>query len=323
MAAEWKQRPEGGGRFALWLIRSIAQFGGRMIARLCLFPITLYFFLVRGPERRASRAFLRRVYGRPASAWQVARHIHSFASTILDRVFMLSGQFGRFDIRVHGREQLNAAIAQRRGVLLFGSHHGSFEALRVLSRERNDVTVRVVMDPGQNAAITQLLNELCPEIAATVIDARQDGAQIALAIGAAAEQGALIGLLVDRARAGEPMQRVPFLGEPAPFPSAPWLIAAALKIPVLLCFGLYRGGRRYDLYFEMFDAEIQVPRRERASALLALQARYAERLEHYVRLAPLNWFNFYDFWQTQSVSQSDRSAADPAAVDVGHGSGRA
>jgi len=25
--------------------------------------------------------------------------------------------------------------------------------------------------------------------------------------------------------------------------------------------------------------------------------RYAERLEHYCRIAPYNWFNFYDFWR--------------------------
>lgn len=317
MNAEWKQRPEGGGRFAIWLIRGIAQYGGRLISRLFLYPITAYFVLVRGPERRASRAFLSRLQGRPANLWQVARHIHSFASTILDRVFMLSGQFHRFDIRLHGIDQLHAAMDEGRGALLFGSHHGSFEALRVLSRERADATVRVVMDPGQNAAVTQLLNELCPKIAATVIDARQDGAQIALAIGEATEAGALVGLLVDRARPGEPMQRVPFLGAPAPFPSAPWLIASALKVPVILCFGLYRGGRRYDLHFETFEWQISVPRRERATALLALQARYAERLEHYVRLAPLNWFNFYDFWNAQADHQAAADPAGPAASAVG------
>jgi len=24
---------------------------------------------------------------------------------------------------------------------------------------------------------------------------------------------------------------------------------------------------------------------------------YADRLTHYCRLAPYNWFNFFDFWQ--------------------------
>ena len=47
----WTDRPEGGGHFAIWLIRSIALYGGRPFARLFLYPITLYFYLRRGPER--------------------------------------------------------------------------------------------------------------------------------------------------------------------------------------------------------------------------------------------------------------------------------
>ena len=320
MSAEWQQRPEGGGRFALWLIRNIARGGGRLISRVLLYPITAYFLCVRGPERRASRAYLSRVHGRPVGLMAVARHIHSFAATILDRVFMLTGQFEQFEISVQGLDDLHAMLADGRGVLLFGSHHGSFEALRVLSRERPDITVRVVMDQGQNPVLTQMLNDLCPEIAATVFDARQDGTQIALAIGEAAEKGALVSLLVDRARPGELTQQVAFLGEPAPFPSAPWLIASALKLPVVLCFGLYRGGRRYDLHFERFADQVDIPRRQRASALLEWQTRYAQRLEHYVRLAPLNWFNFYDFWNAESARPAP-TAADRAVLADGKHSG--
>ena len=80
----WKERPEGGGRFAIWLIRGIARHAGRRVARLLLGPITLYFLLMRGPERRASVAYLDRVLGRPARWSDGARHIHTFASTILD-----------------------------------------------------------------------------------------------------------------------------------------------------------------------------------------------------------------------------------------------
>ncbi|MFY8134898.1 MAG: acyltransferase, partial [Aquimonas sp.] len=132
--AEWQRRPEGGGRFAIWLIRSIARYGGRWLSRPLLIPITLYFLIVRGPERRASRAYLARVLGRPATLWDCARHVHAFASTILDRVFMLSGQFRSFDLEITGLKELHDQIDLGRGVLLFGSHHGSFEALRVLSR---------------------------------------------------------------------------------------------------------------------------------------------------------------------------------------------
>ena len=53
---DWKARPEGGGLFALWLIRTIAKHLGRRVARPLLWPITGYFLVKRGPERRASRA---------------------------------------------------------------------------------------------------------------------------------------------------------------------------------------------------------------------------------------------------------------------------
>ena len=138
MSSRWQQRPEGGGHFAIWLIRGIARFGGRTISRALLYPITLYFLLVRGPERRASRDFLTRVFGRRARLLEVARHIHCFAATILDRVFLLSGQLRRFDMRVHGLKELHELLDRHQGMLLFGSHHGSFEALRVLSLERPD-----------------------------------------------------------------------------------------------------------------------------------------------------------------------------------------
>ncbi len=318
---QWKQRPEGGGWFAIWLIRNIGRYGGRTAARALLYPITLYFLLRRAPERQASRAFLARVLGRPARLRAGARHIHTFAATILDRVFLLSGQLHRFAVGIEGLESLHAYLDAGRGVLLFGSHLGSFEVLRVLSRERPDVTVRVVLDKGHNPAMTQLLDALNPDIAATVIDAAQDGPAIVLAIQQAIADGHLVALLVDRAGPGEAARDAPFLGQDAPFPSAPWLIAAVLGVPVLLAFGLYRGGNRYDLVFEPFSEGERVPRGQRAQQMAALIRRYAARLEHHARHAPYNWFNFYDFWDHPDDGNTAGHAS--AQVDAAAGGGAA
>lgn len=302
----WKQRPEGGGRFALWLIRAIARRGGRVVGRLCLYPITLYFLLMRGPERRASRDYLQRVFGHRVGLFAVARHIHTFAATILDRVFLLSGQLRRFQVQMHGLDDIHARL-DRGGVLLFGSHLGSFEVLRVLGRTRPDVKIRVLLDKGHNPAITQLLDALNPDIAATVIDAGQDGPSIVLAIQEAVQEGALVALLVDRAHPGEAGVPATFLGGRTVFPSAPWLIASALKAPVLLAFGLYRGGNRYELAFEPFSDAISIARQDRPRVLAELVQRYAARLEHYTRSAPYNWFNFYDYWQTDDANHPART----------------
>lgn len=298
--AGWKQRPEGGGRSAIRLIAAIARHGGRGIARACLYPITAYFLLVRGSERRASRAYLSRVLGRRAGMWDVARHIHTFAATILDRLFLLGGRMELFAIRTEGTQPLLDLLDQGRGVLLFGSHLGSFDALRALSRQRPDLKLRVLLDRSHNAALTELFAELDPRLAAGIIDAGQDGPAIVLAIQQALDEGAMVALLVDRARLGEATLPAPLLGAPAPFPTAPWLLASVLKVPVMLAFGLYRGGNRYDLLFEPFATAVEVPRAQRAEALSALVHRYAGRLEHHLRGAPCNWFNFYDFWHSET-----------------------
>lgn len=295
--SDWMRRPEGGGRLALRMIRGVARHGGRRFARLLLYPITLYFLFVRGPERRASVDYLSRVLGRPAGWRDGLRHVHTFASTILDRVFLLGGRLDAFDVQVTGVEPLHAELDKGTGVLLFGSHLGSFEVLRVIARERPDYTIRVVLDKAQNPAMTQLLDELNPQIAAGVIDASQDGPSIVMAIHQACNEGALVAMLIDRVREDEPALAVPFLGATAAFPTAPWLIASALKVPVMLGFGLYRGGNRYDLVFEPFAHRVDVPRGQRAAALSALIRRYASRLETCARTAPYNWFNFYDFWK--------------------------
>lgn len=312
MSAAWKQRPEGGGLFAIALIRGIARHGGRGVARLLLYPATLYFLLRRAPEREASRAWLGHALGRPATLWQIAKHIHTFAATILDRVFLLSGQLRRFDVRVHGVEALHDGLADGQGLLLFGSHLGSFEVLRVLSRERPDIKVRVVLDIGHNPALSQMLDALNPEIAATVIDAGQSGPMIMLEIQQALADGAIVTLLVDRVQSEQAWLPMPFFGRAAPLPVAPWLIASVLGVPVMLAFGLYRGGKRYDLLFETFDLGGRVPRAERASRLRGMVGRYAARLEHHARHAPYNWFNFYDFWELPDAANGvpdDRDAA--------------
>jgi predicted LPLAT superfamily acyltransferase len=305
VSTNWKERPEGGSRFAVRLACLLGLRIGRPFVRMLLYPATLYFFLRRAPERRASREFLTRALGRPANSWQVLCHLHIYAQTMLDRIFLLAESMQRFDVSSHGLDVLEKQMARGRGVLLLGAHIGSFEVLRTLGEKRPGVRVTVVMDRRQTQQMNEVLHALNPKIAANVIDAGADPAELALAMHAAAEEGALIGLLADRSRPGETVHAADFFDAPADFPTGPYLIASLLQLPVVLCFGLYRGGNRYDLYFETFADEIRLARSERSVQLGAWTQRFASRLEHYTRLAPYNWFNLYDFWHRR---------ADPAAA---------
>ncbi|MND04262.1 hypothetical protein D3C83_244540 [compost metagenome] len=60
--------------------------------------------------------------------------------------------------------------------------------------------------------------------------------------------------------------------------------------------GIYRGGSRYDIHFEVLADMSGADRTNRERLIKDALQRYVGRLEHYCRLAPYNWFNFYDYW---------------------------
>jgi predicted LPLAT superfamily acyltransferase len=95
-----------------------------------------------------------------------------------------------------------------------------------------------------------------------------------------------------------------FLGEMAPFPVGPYILASLLRCPVYLLFSL-RAGHASEIHFELFRESIRLPRKSRDAALAGLVGEYARRLEHFCLRAPLQWFNFYDFWHLSTVDTPD------------------
>ena len=294
MSYRWTRQHEKGSPAALRLILWIALHLGRGSARLILYPITLYFLITAAEQRRASRSFLARVRPGPMHWWHVARHIHCFSATILDRVFLLSGRLETFDIRFHGLDAAMETIGAGHGVILLGSHLGSFEVLRALAAHQSVVGLKVLMYPQHNQSLTRLLETLDPGIADSVIPLGTDNAL--LKVGESLERGEMVGILGDRSAPGEPVVDCRFFDGVVPFPSGPLRIAAATDAPVVLFFGLYRGGNRYDIHFEILAEHIDIDRRDRKRDIQAWMQRYAERLEYHARRSPYNWFNFYDYW---------------------------
>jgi predicted LPLAT superfamily acyltransferase len=292
-AERWTSLPERGTPASLWLIGWIAVHVGRSAARLLLYPITLYFLITAHSARRVSYEYLKRVRRRPTYWWHVFRHFHCFAATILDRVYLLRGEFEHFDVTLHDKEVLHRQLESGKGCILLGSHLGSFEVLRSLG-VTHDFPLKVLMDIEHNEQITRFLDSLNQEIASTVIV--PDRPETLLRVKENLDAGFLIGMLGDRVLGEGKTTRCQFLGAPATFPAGPILLAAIMRCPVVLFFGLYRGGNRYEIQFEHFAQEVNLDRDHRVEGVQRWTQCYVERLENYVRLAPYNWFNFYPFW---------------------------
>jgi predicted LPLAT superfamily acyltransferase len=100
-----------------------------------------------------------------------------------------------------------------------------------------------------------------------------------------------------------------FLGKPAPFPQGPFMLASVLEAPVYLIFGLRDDQSKhphFDVYFEHFSDGIQLPRATRQQSLQQVVQQYANRLQHYTMKAPLQWYNFFNFWELSKNHDEDK-----------------
>ncbi len=281
----WATQTELG---SVWLIRIMVWLAlrlGRAPARALLYPICLYFMLLPSPWRRASRAYLPRALGRDSRFADGWRHCHSFAACLLDRVYFLNGQASRFAITVLGGRVIADLHAGGHGCLLFGAHLGSFEAVRAVGDAAGGLEISLVMYADNARKTNAVLNAINPALHLDVIALGRPGAM--LAVRDRLEGGHLVGLLADRGVTDDRRIQLPFLGAPAWFPEGPFRMAALLKQPAVMMFGLYRGGARYDIVFEAL---------ENSQDIAASMRQYVARLEHHCRAAPYNWFNFFDFW---------------------------
>ncbi len=296
MKSKWQQQRERSNRLGVGIAVWVALNMGRWPLRLLLYPVVLYFFATAADARAASAAYLRRVNRRDPGWHEVFQHLYTFALVAADRLFFLTGKLDSYAISVSGEQVFRDIMAQGRGCLLMVSHLGSFEALRVIGARQQSLPVRILLDRRQNPLVGNVIDNLDPELAAGIIDADQAPAGLALAIDDCLKRGELVGIMADRAAASEPCAGIEFFGDVAQFPLGPWQLAWALRVPVILCFGLYRGGRDYQVSFELMTEGLTGSRRERRDVITRSIRHYAGRLEHHATLAPYNWFNFYDFW---------------------------
>ncbi len=285
-------------RAAPWLIQlgwAVVRRGGWAAGRLITLGAVAWFLVSAPRARRASRDYLARVLGRPASTREIAHHFDRFASAVLDRVMLLSGRERDYAISVDGLPALLATLAEGRGVILLGAHLGSFEVLRTLARNA-PAPVWALMYRRNNGALAALLDRIAPDIRARVLEIGDTASMIRAR--ECVERGEIVGILADRSPPGHRLVPARFLGGTAHFPSGPFVLAATLGAPVFLFHGVSTGHRRYHIGIEPFADRVRLRREHRQDDLRAQIQRYAAGIERLCRAHPFQWFNFFPFWES-------------------------
>jgi len=230
------------------------------------------------------------------------RHLSSFAETILDKMAAWKGDFSIDNLTVNDEQLIESLIASKRGLFILGSHLGNLELCRALSARHQDLKINALVFTEHAQKFNAVLRAINPKSELNVIQVSHVGPETAILLDEKINQGEWIVIVGDRTSTSKESRVLwaDFLGQPAPFPQGPFMLASILKAPVYLLFGLRDDSQKkahYQVFFEHFREQVILPRGNREAALQLVVADYAKRLEYYTMKAPLQWYNFFDFWR--------------------------
>lgn len=315
----WSATEERKGLWGMRLMLAVYRHFGRGLFTLLLWPVTAVYWLSGREQRRASQQWLRAVrrhavrqrtpLPRPCNSFH---HFLRFGDAMLDKIAGWRGDL-RWGKEIDFAPGAEAVIerAQPGGRLILASHLGDIEACRALAQQVSGLVVNALVFTDHAQRFKQVLDEIAPQASVNVIPVSDIGPETAIMLREKLDAGEWVAIVgdrtaVNRQRGGN--RRVvwsEFLGRPAPFPQGPFVLAAALRCPVLLMFALRQDGI-LRVHCEPFADPLELPRAARQQALQQTVDRYAQRLEHHALISPLDWFNFFDFWQLPGSSLPEK-----------------
>lgn len=287
--AQWEGKSKGtvfGYRIFVFLIRKL----GVRSAYFVLYFVAAYYFLTQKRSNRdMSYYFHNRLgYSRSKTRRALYKSYFTFGQTIIDKVAISAGLRKKFTYEFDGIELLFGLLEQKKGGVLISAHIGNFEiAEHFLAEVNSDFQINLVTTDLEHSAIRKYLESVTSKSNIGFIIIKDDLSHI-FEINAALARNELVCFTGDRYFPGTKFFSEELLGEEANFPAGPFLIASRLKVPVAFVYVMKEPNLHYHLYTRLAD----VKHRDEKGLLKA----YTTSVEAMVRKYPLQWFNFFQFW---------------------------
>ncbi|MGB1320832.1 MAG: glycosyltransferase family 2 protein [Vibrio gallaecicus] len=314
----WSRTQERGTVLGIKLLLAIYTLLGRKVFNVILRLVMRYYHLTGTRARTASEQYL---FQLKAYAEQQNielpkdltsyNHLLSFGHTMLDKLAAWKGDFSVENLSIHGQDQFESMVENKQGVLILGSHLGNIELCRALGRRHSHIKINALVFTEHAERFNSVMKAVNPSSDLNLIQVSSMGPDTAILLQQKLEQGEWIVIVGDRTSTSKESRSVwaNFLGKEAPFPQGPFMLASVLKAPVFLLFGLRDDNKtkpHFNVYFEHFSDKIVLPRKTREQSLQEVVQQYANRLQHYTLKAPLQWYNFFNFWTLSSQHHDNK-----------------
>ena len=206
-------------------------------------------------------------------------------------------------VEVEGKERVEQALAQGKGVMYYTGHFGYWELL-VMDHSLRFTPLVVVARTLDNPLLDRMLERIRTRAGTRVVPRRgaiRDLLRTLLDCGS-------VGVMIDQHIQDRSAVMVDFFNRPAATTSAIATLALRTGAPVIPAFGLPLPGGRYRMVYE---APIKPPTDDDPDPVRTYTQRCTDVLEMYVCRYPELWLWMHRRWRTPA-SAVETAAAPPA-----------
>ena len=260
------------------------------VSYFVLYFVAFYYFIFLKKSNQSIFYYFKQRLGYSyfKSKKMVFKSYYTFGQTILDKVSISVGMKSRFSYEFDGIEILKRLLQEKKGGVLISAHIGNFEiAEHFFSEIDVDFQINLVTTDLEHSAIKNYLEKISIKSSVKTILIKDDLSHV-FEINAALARNELVCFTGDRYFEGVKSLSEKLLGQEANFPAGPFVIASRLKVPVVFVYVM----KEPNLHYHLYTREAQVNHRNEK----ALLKEYTENLESMLRRYPLQWFNYFDFW---------------------------
>ncbi|MEC5146756.1 Lipid A biosynthesis acyltransferase [Chitinophaga sp. 180180018-2] len=271
----------------------LLKHGGVAPAYLLLRFVAFYYFVFSWSSSKPIYSYLRKKagYGSWRALINLYRNYYIFGQTLIDKIVVMAGLANKFSFEFEGEHYLREMVAGGKGGILLSAHLGNWEVAGHLFT-RLQARINIVMFDGEHQRIKDYLSDVTGGRNMNIIVIRDDLSHI-YAINEALNNKELVCMHADRFLPGNKTISASFLGQEARFPVGPFLLAATFRVPVSMVFAFKESSTHYHFYAS--EPHQYHGRRNQGveNALNDFVAQITEKVRRY----PVQWFNYYDFWE--------------------------
>lgn len=299
---DWEGKT-GGGHFGQNVLFSVLRTINVRFIYPVLYIVIPFYMLFCHKEYKASYSFYRnRLGNKPLKSFFLSyRNFMTFGKVVLDKFASFAGNTKQFKLTVKDRDIFTQMLQEKSGFIAVSAHVGNFE-MAGSSLQQDIKKFNYIFWGGESENINKRRLEIFKRVNpdAQLITIGNDISYL-FDIKAALDNGEVLITSCDRLCGSPQKYDTEFIGAQASFPLGIFTIAAKLNIPMLAIYIFKGKGLKYDGFVKKISCDDSIKSSKERATYLAKQ--YVEILEETIKEHPLQWFNFYNFWETTETKK--------------------